>query len=80
MIRLLIRLLICEFCEKNQTVSHVLLECDRYIGYRAEIIDTFREHNYEFCLKNMLAVKPPNDLRRPILKFINQINELSDNI
>ena len=65
--------IICEFCEKNQTVSHVLLECDRYIGYRAEIIDTFREHNHTFCLENILAVKPPNELRLPILKFINEL-------
>ena len=67
--------IICEFCKKNQTVNHVLLECDRFIGLRAEITTTFREHNFEFCLKNILAVKPPNELRRPILKFINKISE-----
>ena len=64
---------ICECCEKNKTVSHVLLECDRFIGLRAKIIDTFREHNHTFCLENILAVKPPNELRLPILKFINEL-------
>ena len=62
-----------EFWEKNKTVSHVLLECDRFIGLRAKIIDTFREHNHTFCLENILAVKPPNELRLPILKFINEL-------
>ena len=66
---------LCDFCEINKTVKHVLLECDRFIGNRAEILDTFREHNQEFSLKNILAVKPPKSLIRTILKYINGLRE-----
>ena len=65
----------CEFCEMNNTVNHVLLECDRFLGLRAEIMELFRENNHEFNLKNILDVYPPKVLRRPILKFINGLLE-----
>ena len=66
---------VCEFCEMNNTVNHVLLECDRFLGLRAEIMELFRENNHEFNLKNILDVYPPKVLRRPILKFINGLLE-----
>ena len=65
----------CDFCEVDRTVKHVLLECDYFIGNRQEIKDIFIGQKSEFNLKNILDVKPPKALKRPILKFINGLME-----
>ena len=65
----------CDFCEVDRTVKHVLLECDYFIGNRQEIKDIFNGQKKEFNLKNILDVKLTKALKRPILKFINGLME-----
>ncbi|KAK2712453.1 hypothetical protein QYM36_011219 [Artemia franciscana] len=65
----------CEFCDVEETIEHLLLECDRYASERKEIVEFFRVRSIKPSVYHILGGLTTSEDKVQILQLVTKYLE-----
>ena len=66
---------ICDSCNQDKTIEHVLLECPTHDRQREKVRNIYRQFNLDLSIFNLLNTKAKGTIEKANLDFINSIEE-----